>query len=201
MIENPRPTRAEVSDIANAIYDGTDAIMLSGETAYGKYPTEAVKMMRKIAKEVESNTKTFKSNLNVESTNKNHNSLNEQISAQLTKITIEASENLDVKAIIADTTSGKTIRALSAYRGGKTIYAQCYKKQTMRELSLSYGVHVNYIEKTKSHSSFIKSALKNLIHKKTFCKEGLVTVVAGNFGRSTGASYMEIATVKNLIGE
>ncbi len=202
MIENPRPTRAEVSDIANAIFDGTDAIMLSGETAYGKYPIESVKMMRKIAKEVEGSTKTFKSKLEVETLNqksKNPLTVNDQISAQLTKLAIKASEDLDVKAIIADTTSGRTIRALAAYRGENTIYAQCYSKATMRKLSLSYGVHVSYIEETKTHTSFIKSALKNLIHKKTFDKDSLVVIVAGNFGRSTGASYMEIATVDNLI--
>ena len=203
MIENPRPTRAEVNDIANAIFDGTDAVMLSGETAYGKYPVESVKMMKRIAKEIESTTKTFKSGLEARVLHRktfDHKKLNDKISAQLTKLAIEASEELtDVKAIIADTTSGRTIRALAAYRGENTIYAQCYKKSTMRMLSLSYGVHVDYIEKTKSHSSFIKSALKNLVHKKTFRKENLVVVVAGNFGRSTGVSYMEIATVQNML--
>lgn len=204
MIENPRPTRAEVSDIANAIYDGTDAIMLSGETAYGKYPIESVIMMKNIAKEVESNTKTFKSELNTEIFNlseKNKLPVNLQVSSQLQKIAIAASEELDVKAIIADTTSGKTIRGLAAFRGSKTIYAQCYSKQTMRELALSYGVHVDSIEESKTHTSFIKKALSNLMHKKTFRENNLVTVVAGNFGRSSGASYLEIATVDNLLNK
>ena len=202
MIENPRPTRAEVNDVANAIYDGTDAIMLSGETAYGKYPLESVQMMKSIAKEVESNTNTFKANLEPESLNEKKNgalSSNELISAQLTKQAIIASEQLNVKAIIADTTSGRTIRALAAYRGRHTIYAQCYKKKTMRKLALSYGVHVNFITPTKSHTRFIKNTFNNLIHKKTFMKENLVLIVAGNFGRSTGASYLEVATVENLL--
>jgi len=204
MIENPRPTRAEVNDIANAIFDGTDAVMLSGETAYGKYPLESVQMMKRIAKEIESTIKTYKSGLEASVLKRKiqkNQTINDKVSAQLTKLAIEAAEDLDVKAIIADTTSGRTIRALAAYRGENTIYAQCYKKETMRKLSLSYGVHVDYIEETKSHSSFIKSALKNLMHKKTFNKDNLVVVVAGNFGRSTGASYMEIATVKNMLGE
>ena len=203
MIENPRPTRAEVNDIANAIFDGTDAVMLSGETAYGKYPLESVQMMKSIAKEIESSTKTFKSGLEASvlkrATNTPKQNINDKISAQLTKLAIEASEELDVKAIIADTTSGRTIRALAAYRGEHTIYAQCYNKATMRKLSLSYGVHVNYIEETKSHSSFIKSALNNLVHKETFHKDSTVVVVAGNFGRSAGVSYMEIATVQNML--
>ena len=71
----------------------------------------------------------------------------------------------------------------------------------MRLLALSFGVHVNHIEHTQSHSSFIKSALKNLVHKKTFSKDNLVVVVAGNFGRSTGVSYMEIATVKDMLNK
>lgn len=203
MIENPRPTRAEVNDIANAIFDGTDAVMLSGETAYGKYPIESVKMMKRIAMEIEGSTKTFKSSLEASVLKRTSNTakqqINNKISAQLTKLAIEASEEVDAKAIIADTTSGRTIRALAAYRGENTIYAQCYSKATMRRLSLSYGVHVNYIESTKSHTSFIKLALNNLIHKKTFQKDSVVVVVAGNFGRSTGVSYMEIATVNNML--
>ena len=202
MIENPRPTRAEVNDIANAIYDGTDAIMLSGETAYGEYPLESVQMMKSIAKEVESNTVTFRKNLEAERLVRKGTqelSLNDLISAQLTKQAIVAAEELNVEAIVADTTSGRTIRALAAYRGRHTIYAQCYDKKTMRKLALSYGVHVSSIRAAKSHTSFIKNALNNLIHKKTFNKENIVLIIAGNFGRSSGASYIEIATVKNLL--
>ncbi len=204
MIENPRPTRAEVSDIANAIYDGTDAIMLSGETASGKYPVESVKMMRDIAKEVEANIRTYKADLNAEVLKRRSGDMpgqSDEITAQLAKLAIQASEDLDVRAIVADTTSGRTIRSLAAYRGKNTIYAQCYNKKTMRKLSLSYGVHVDYIEHSKTHNAFIKNALKNLVHKRTFGKDNLVVIVAGNFGRNAGASYMEIATVKNLLDE
>jgi len=204
MIENPRPTRAEVSDIANAVYDGTDAIMLSGETASGKYPVESVKMMRDIAKEVEANIRTYKADLNAEVLKRRSGDMpgqSDEITAQLAKLAIQASEDLDVRAIVADTTSGRTIRSLAAYRGKNTIYAQCYNKKTMRKLSLSYGVHVDYVEHSKTHNAFIKNALKNLVHKRTFSKDNLVVIVAGNFGRNAGASYMEIATVKNLLDE
>lgn len=203
MIENPRPTRAEVSDVANAIFDGTDAIMLSGETAYGKYPVESVIMMKSIAKEIESNTLTFKKDLKpiaLARKSKGRIIVNDKVAAQLTKVAIEASEDLDVKAIVADTTSGRSIRALAAYRSRHTIFAQCYSKRTMRKLSLCYGVHVDYIEKPESHSSFIKKALHNLVHKKAFEKDNLVTIIAGNYGRTTGVSYMEIAKVENLMG-
>ena len=200
MIENPRPTRAEVSDIANAIFDGTDAIMLSGETAYGKYPVESVQMMTKIAQEIESNTLTYKSQLLIEANPfSGTNPINQQVSIQLTKIIIEASEKLDVEAILADTSSGNTIRALAAYRGRHIIYAQCYNKHIMRNLALSYGVHLDYMKVPKDHSNFIQLALKNVSHKTSFRKNNLIAVISGNYGQATGASYIEIATVENLI--
>jgi len=202
MIENPRPTRAEVNDVANAIFDGTDAIMLSGETAYGKYPLESVKMMTRIAKEVETNTPTYKDKLELEAEfNQKNFAITKQVAAQMTKIIVEASEKLDVKAILADTTSGNTIRALAAYRGRHTIYAQCYDEQTMRKLALSYGVHLNYMKVPADHSDFIKLALENVSHKKAFKKDNLVAVISSNFGQANGASFIEIATVENLIGE
>lgn len=202
MIENPRPTRAEVNDVANAIFDGTDAIMLSGETAYGKYPLESVKMMTRIAKEVEASTPTYKDKLGLETEFDNKdNTMNEQVAAQLTRVIVEAAEKLDVKAILADTTSGNTIRALAAYRGRHTIYAQCYNDQTMRKLALSYGVHMDFMQVPANHSDFIKLALGNVSHKKAFERGNLVAVISSNFGQANGASFIEIATVENLLGE
>jgi len=202
MIENPRPTRAEVNDVANAIYDGTDAIMLSGETAYGKYPEEAVLMMKKIAKEVESDPNYFQSKLQAKALVRKGKKLLTQsdiAAAHLIKSGIDLSEELNVKAIISDTTSGRSIRALAAYRSRHTIYAQCYLKQTMRKLALSYGIHVDFMEKPASHEMFIQNALNNLIHKKAFKKENLVTIIAGNYGRAAGVSYIKVATVENLL--
>lgn len=202
MIENPRPTRAEVNDVANAIFDGTDAIMLSGETAYGKYPLESVKMMTRIAKEVETNTPTYRDKLGLEAEfNQKEATVNEQVAAQLTRVMVEAVEKLDVKAILADTTSGNTIRALAAYRGRHTIYAQCYNEQTMRKLALSYGVHMDYMKVSANHTDFIKLALGNVSHKRAFKKDNLVAVISTNFGQANGASFIEIATVENLLGE
>lgn len=200
MIENPRPTRAEVNDVANAILDGSDSIMLSGETAYGKYPVESVKMMTRIAKEVESGSTSFQSQLQVESEIMHKKgSITHRVAEQLTKGLVEAVENLDVKAILADTTSGNTIRALAAYRGRHTIYAQCYDKQTMRKLALSYGVHLNFMQVPANHDNFIQLALENVSHKKAFKKDNLVAVISSNFGQANGASFIEIATVENLL--
>ncbi len=204
MIENPRPTRAEVNDVANAIYDGTDAIMLSGETAYGKYPVEAISMMKRIAKEVELHANTFRSELKVVALSRKSNKQHRQcdvVAAHLIRSAIDISEELHVKAIISDTTSGRSIRALAAYRSKHTIYAQCYNKHTMRNLALSYGVYVDFLEKPKTHEMFVQNALNNLIHKKAFMKDNLVTLTAGNYGRAAGISYIKVATVENLLSE
>ena len=193
MIRNPRPTRAEVSDIANAIYDGTDAVMLSGETASGKYPLESVKVMTRIAKEIEANYNAFQRDLEPYI-------LSNPVSAQLIRSAVKITESLDVKAIVADTFSGKAIRGLSAYRGRNTIYAQCYDKKVMRQLVLSYGVHVDYLPLEKGNNSqFIKEALNQLEHKKIFNPQNLILVIAGNYGREHGSSYIEVATVENLL--
>lgn len=191
MITNPRPTRAEISDVANAIYDGTDAIMLSGETAYGKYPLESVKMMTEIAKEIEENTNTFrKLDPFVIST---------PTSAYLVKTAAMAGNQLPIKAIITDTTSGRTVRALAAYRGNVPIYAQCYSKQTMRKLTLSYGIYVDYMEPLKTSHEFLQKALSNYGKKKIFHQDNLILVIAGNFIRSKGANFIEIGTVSDLL--
>ena len=191
MINNPRPTRAEISDVANAVYDGTDALMLSGETAYGKYPVESVQMMSDIAKEVEENTNTYRE--------LNSFTISTPISAFLVKSAVMAGNELPIKAIIADTTSGRTVRALAAFRGKNPVYAQCYSMQTMRKLMLSYGVHVDYMEPQKSSHEFIQRALKNYSKKKIFQKENLILVIAGNFNRAKGANFIEIGTVSDLM--
>lgn len=190
MIEEPRPTRAEVNDVASAIYDQADAMMLSGETAIGAYPVEAVKAMAAIAAEVEMN-KASMNDIPVEV-------INNDISAFLIKAAVEASVELDVKAIVADTTSGRTIRSLAAYRGSRVIYAQCYSRETARHLALSYGVRAMYMEPRSRSHEFVGDALASLAARGKFTREDRVVVVAGNFGRSRGVSFVEIGTVENL---
>jgi pyruvate kinase len=191
MINNPRPTRAEVSDVANAVYLGADAIMLSGETAYGKYPLEAVKTMTNIAKEVESNKISFD-----ESSAK---SINKEIVGFLTKSAVRASLLLPTKAIVVDTTTGRTARYLSAYRGKNVIFALCYDEKVMRELALSYGVYPRFAKSQKTTREFIRELVVPMLEKAQFKKDDLIIVVAGSFGPSHGASFLEISTVENLI--
>ena len=190
MIHSPRPTRAEVSDVANACLDHTDAIMLSGETASGKYPVEAVKMMTKIAVEVESSLSTF--------TDTSYESEND-VTGYLSKAAVKSALRLNTKALIADTISGKTIHSLAAYRGESMIYAFCYSQRVMRELALSFGVRAYYMKRDLSSHEFLSSALNQLLAEDRFKEDSLITVLAGNFGVDNGASYVEISTAKNLL--
>ncbi|RLD84569.1 MAG: pyruvate kinase [Bacteroidetes bacterium] len=190
MIENPRPTRAEVSDVANAIYDGTDAIMLSGETAYGEYPVEAVKAMTRIAQTVEKEKKVHKA--------PSDEALHNKISGFLAKSAVYASVQLPVKALVADSMSGRTIRNLAAFRGKLPILAFCYNKKLMRVLALSYGVKTYYISQRNATDEFYHILSSVLMNEGKIQPEDLLAVVAGNFGPGNGASFMEVSTADNL---
>jgi pyruvate kinase len=190
MINNPRPTRAEVSDIASAIYSQTDAIMLSGETANGKYPVESVKTMTKVALEVEKNKEKF---MNVPYMN-----VTGEISAYLAKVAVKTAFRIGARGIIADTTGGRTIRDMASYRGINLILAQCYSESTMRELALSYGVYASYQEKRKSVDEFIHIALKNLTVTHNLQSDDIVVVLAGNFSGGSGFSFIEVGSVQYL---
>ena len=189
MIKSPRPTRAEVSDVANACLDHTDALMLSGETANGDYPVIAVKTMAKIAEEVESKTSTF---IDVPYT------LENKVTAYLAKAAVKASMRLNTRAIVADSMSGNTIRAIAAYRGDSPIYAQIYDQRVMRELALSFGVKASFIHPAKHSTQPIREAILRLIKQQHFSKDALITVLAGHFGEKHGASYIEISTAESF---
>jgi len=189
MIDSPRPTRAEVSDVANACLDRTDALMLSGETANGKYPELAVRTMDKIAREVESKKSGY---VNAPYSHDN------KITAYLAKAAVKAALRLNTKAIVADSLTGKSILALAAYRGTNPIYAQLYDKRVMRQLSLSYGVYGEYIAMNISTSEPLKQSICRLISENQFEDEDLIIVLAGSFGYQQGASYIEVSTAGNL---
>ncbi|MFA6888959.1 MAG: pyruvate kinase, partial [Candidatus Woesearchaeota archaeon] len=191
MINHPRPTRAEVSDVANAIYDGADAVMLSGETANGKYPLAAVEAMTKIALEVESHQKIPSPLPPISTTS--------EIVALLARSAIMASRDLDIKAIILDTLSGKTALYLASFRGTSPIYAQCYTSQVMQELALSYGIYAECIHPRKTTDGFVHKVLPHLMKQKYFGVHDLIIVIAGSFGICHGASFMEISTPKNML--
>lgn len=134
MIRNPRPTRAEVTDVANAIYDGTDAIMLSGETAAGKYPIDALETMARIAKRIE-DTLDYAAILS------NRNSLRAvTITNAISHATCTLAIDVEANAIITSTTSGYTAKAVSSYRPKAPIIASVNKESVRRQLSLVWGV-------------------------------------------------------------
>lgn len=190
MIENPRPTRAEVSDIANAIYDGTDCVMLSGETAYGKYPIEAVKVMTNVALEVEKHKEPFRESI--------VGTLPDEIPAFMAKSAVRAATNLPIKSIIIDTMTGRTARYLSAFRGKPIVYALCYKDRVTRELSLSYGVYADTVPE-RINLPPLKEKLIELLENKTLSKSEIVVLLSGSFGATHGASKLEVSTVENLL--
>jgi len=192
MIKNPRPTRAEVSDVANAIYNDTDAIMLSGETAFGDYPLEAVQTMNKIALEVEANKKLYREDTP-------YTVITTETSAYLAKSAVRAATRLDIHAIIAESHGGNTIRAVSAYRGKNPIYAMVHSQRVVRELALSYGVFPIYMEERSTVSEFVEQALRTLFKAGKIHEQSQVVVLAGNFGIKHGASFIEITTVGNLL--
>jgi pyruvate kinase len=190
MIEHPRPTRAEVSDVANAIYQHTDAIMLSGETANGDYPVEALRTMAKIAVEIEKQ-------LDAEpEINLVH--VTQPITAILSRAAVEASTRLPIKAIIVDTISGRTGRYMAAFRPRVPIFAKCYKEHAMRELALSYGVFAGMMSPRKTKDEFEQAAIKSLIDEGCVKPDDMIAVVGGSFGPTTGASFMEICRVKTI---
>ncbi len=191
MIKSPRPTRAEVTDVANAIYYRTDAIMLSGETAYGDYPIEAVETMSKIAQEVEP-AKDSRNDIPVPI-------MTHEIAAYLADTAVKAGRELDIKAVITDSFTGKTARFLAAFRGAIPVFALSYSPRVGRELALSYGVFPKLTEEGTSKADILKKTLKKLKKKDFLNDDDLVVYLGGSFGIGGGTSFMEIITVEGLL--
>lgn len=194
MIENPRPTRAEVNDIANAIYYRTDALMLSGETAYGKYPVEAVRTMAKIALEAEK-TKMPENDIPIEFKDGDATSY-------LAHAAVQAGKHIDISAIITDTFSGLTARYLASYRGTDPIIAFCYAERASRELALSYGVYSFYKEElVGNEKTYFVTLLQNIIDREIIYLDDKLCYLSGPISGSYGTTFLEINTAKTLLSE
>jgi pyruvate kinase len=194
MIQNPRATRAEVSDVANAIYDGTDAIMLSGETAYGKYPVEAVKTMASIARNVEAKKPCTSYKLPVihqadELMPRNH----------LAKSAVAMAAALPVKAIVTSTKTGDTAEICAAYRGKVPIYALSASMRTVRELSLSYGVYAKPIEIPPTTDELVKNSLRLLLSEGVFEMDDTIIFIGGGQIYSSHTNFLQIDTPSTLL--
>lgn len=193
MITNPRPTRAEVTDIANAIYYRTDALMLSGETAYGKYPLEAVQTMAKVAKEAEK-TKISANDIRVPIKGDDMDT-----TSFLAKQAVKSSSKLNVRAIITDSHTGRTARYLAAFRGVAIVFAICYNEQVMRMLSLSYGVWAVYQPWNDNRREYFYDALHRLIDSKRITLDDKVAHLSGSFGSGGGTTFLEINDVRKVL--
>ncbi|MNH98629.1 Pyruvate kinase [compost metagenome] len=190
MQRNPRPTRAEASDVANAIFDGTDAIMLSGETAAGKYPVESVLTMSRIAEKAES------------ALNHREIFMKQQI-AQETTVTEAISQSvaisaldLNAKAIISSTVTGHTARVVSKYRPKSQIIAVTTQERTMRQLALVWGVTPVHGLEATSTDELLETALKGGKASGLVKAGDLVVITAGiPLGRSGSTNLVKVDTI------
>ncbi|MDD3225663.1 MAG: pyruvate kinase [Clostridium sp.] len=190
MIRNPRPTRAEASDVANAIFDGTDAIMLSGETAGGKYPVEAATTMTEIAETVEESDR-YKKMLEHKRTEKANN-----IANAISLSTCNAALSLNASAIITATQSGYTARMVSAYRPECPIIAATPHKKVARRLALNWGVYPIIVPKVESTDELIKISIEGALKTKYVNKKDIVIFAAGiPTGTSGNTNMLKIQEV------
>ncbi len=191
MIENPRPTRAEVSDVANAVYDGTDAVMLSGESAVGKYPVDAVSMMARIVIDAEVH---IKEQSYVES-RKRRSRLS--IAETICEATAHAAEDLDLRAIALFTESGSTARLLSKYHPSKPIYALSPVEATINRLNLLWGATPILCPKVYTTEALVDLAEKMLEQGGYVRPRKVIAIVAGTRTKSGSTNFLRL----HVLGE
>ncbi|HHV71524.1 MAG TPA: pyruvate kinase [Clostridia bacterium] len=196
MTNNPRPTRAEVTDIANAIMDGTDAIMLSGETAAGKYPLQAVKVMAKIAERTDRSLPYGDILLKNSLTRENN------VTSAISFATCQTAYDLDAAAIITATKSGHTARMVSKYRPKALIIASTPHEEVVRQLRLVWGVYPLLGVETGSTDEMIDNSV-NAALKADLIKQGdLVVITAGLPANVTGTTnLLKVHTVGHIFAK
>jgi pyruvate kinase len=186
MIENPRPTRAEVSDVANAVYDGTDAVMLSGESAVGKYPVEAVAMMGRIVFEAERHIK--ERNFAEPHVRATHLSIAETIC----EATAHAADDLDLRGIALFTESGSTARQLSKYHPSVPIFALSPVEVTINRLNLLWGTIPIRCPKVNTTEALVDVA-ENLLEQEGFVRpREVIAIVAGTRTKSGSTNFLRL---------
>jgi pyruvate kinase len=171
MIQNPRPTRAEVSDVANAILEGTDAIMLSGETSIGRYPVDTVRTMARIAESTEArlnNSSLYINNL------KEHN-----VSNAVGFAACQLAQNVDAKAIICFTEHGFTARILSKYRQSIPVIAVTPSEEVQRRLTLYWGMQSLQLQEVYNTDAMIILAERAAVDHGFVSKGDIVVMIAG----------------------
>ena len=194
MMKNPRPTRAEATDVANAIYDGTSAIMLSGETAAGQYPVEALKTMIRIAKRTEADIDYVKR------FNTKGSLVNPDITNAIAHATCTTAIDLDSKAIVTVTKSGKTARMISKYRPACPIIGCTPNETVWRQLNLSWGVTPLMVEEKDNTDDLFEHAIEEA-EKKKYVKQGDITVITAGvpLGVSGTTNLIKVHVVGHIL--
>jgi pyruvate kinase len=195
MIENPRPTRAEASDVANAIYDGTDAVMLSAETAAGKYPVEAVKMMAKIVTETETHRRDS------EGWDTRPGRVHLSIAETICESMAHASEDVDVAAIAVFTESGATARQLSKYRPKPPIYALSSIDAVINRMCMLWGVHPIKCPKLNTTEQMVDQA-EEILEKGGYVRpKEILGIVAGTRTRTGSTNFLRLHVLGDYLAE
>ncbi|GAM16455.1 pyruvate kinase [Mesobacillus selenatarsenatis] len=196
MQRNPRPTRAEASDVANAIFDGTDAIMLSGETAAGQYPVEAVQTMHNIASRAEQ-ALDHKELLSARSKDTEHN-----ITDAIGQSVAHTALNLEVNAIITPTESGHTARMISKYRPKAPIIAATSNDHVLRRLALVWGVYPQLGQKAETTDEMLAIAVEESVNSGLVSHGDLVVITAGvPVGEAGTTNLMKIHVVGDILAK
>jgi pyruvate kinase len=188
MVENPRPTRAEASDVANAIFDGSDSVMLSAETASGRYPREAVAMMARIVVEAESNMAEF-----TQRRRRDRHGLS--VAETICESIAHAAEDLPMGAIAVFTETGNTARMISKYRPQAPIYAFTPNATVAQRTNLYWGVHPMKCEQALSAEQMVRVAEKELLDGRLLKPGDVLGVVAGTRQASGSTNFMRLHTV------
>ena len=190
MMNNPRPTRAEVTDVANAIYDGTSAIMLSGETAAGKYPVEALTTMSKIAERTEMDINYKQRFLN------NHKDYRSDITEAVCHATCMTAYDLESKSILTVTKSGRSARMISKYRPDCMIIAGSTEEKVVRQLNMSWGVSPVLIKEKAHVLELFDYAVEVAKNKKLVEKGDVVVITSGvPLGKSGTTNMIKVHVV------
>ena len=186
MIDNPRPTRAEVSDVANAVFDGTDAVMLSGESAVGKYPVETVRMMARIISEAE---RHMRQDENAEPMQRR---VRLSIAETICEATAHAADDLDLRGIAVFTESGFTARQLSKYHPSVPIYALSPSEITINRLNLLWGTTPIRCAKVYSNEAMVETA-ETLLEAGGFVQpHEVIAIVAGTRTKSGSTNFLRL---------
>lgn len=195
MQRNPRPTRAEASDVANAIFDGTDAIMLSGETAAGNYPVEAVQTMHNIASRSEQ-ALNHKKILSARS-----KQVGMSITDAIGQSVAHTAINLDVSAIVAPTESGHTARMISKYRPKAPIVAVTVNDSVSRKLSLVFGVFAKSGQNHSTTDEMLENAVQKSLDSGIVHHGDLIVITAGAVGEAGTTNLMKVYVVGDVIAK